>query len=125
MKTLLRLAALLCSLWTIGLFGLREQIVPADVLTPVGYTLINTLAVSQLAFTVLFLLAARAPRANLPVVYAGILLMAAKVIADLYHSLALLPPETAIFTIVDLVLSFSLVVGMLEALPRLLNEDRG
>ncbi|HYD49950.1 MAG TPA: hypothetical protein VEB21_16450 [Terriglobales bacterium] len=123
MKTLLRLAALLSLIWVVTLAVLRPDLANGQATPPIATALAFSMVVCQLAFAMLFLLAARAPAENLAAVMTAIVLMAGKVAVDLYHSLVLLPPESAILTIVDLVLSFSLLVGLLEGLPRLLSPS--
>lgn len=134
MKTLLRLAALLSAVWVLVLVVFREMLLPRAVTVATSSALetaaatatalANTMIIVQTAFVFLFLHAAREPRRHKATVYTAIGMMAAKVILDLYHSLVLLPADIAIFTILDLVLSFALLVGMLEGLPRLLSEPQ-
>jgi hypothetical protein len=122
MGTLLRLAALSCFLWAVGLLALKEQLVTPAELTPVARALANGLGLSQFIFVYLFWNAARAPAENRPVIYAAIALMAFKAANDLYEILVLLPPQEALASVLDLMISVALLVGLLEALPRTLRS---
>jgi hypothetical protein len=52
------------------------------------------------------------------------MLSALKTANDLYELLVLMPPNEALPALADLVLSVGLLVGLLEALPRMLAGAR-
>lgn len=118
MSTLLRLAALLAAIRVATVLHLRDAIAPAAPAAALSMSFV----VAHLAFALIFLLAARAPLSNLSAVYGAILLAAGTVVTDLYYALLVLPAHLVLVTVIDLVLSFSLLVGMLESLPRLLKS---
>jgi hypothetical protein len=122
MSTLLRLAALSCFLWAVCLLVLKEQLVTAAELTPVARALANGLGLTQFILIYLFWNAAKAPAENRPIIYAAIALMALKAANDLYEILILLPPQEALASVLDLMVSVALLVGLLEALPRTLRQ---
>lgn len=121
MSILLRLAALSCLLWAIALLVLNDQLVAPEQLTPVARALANGLAITQFVLIYLFWNAARAPAQHREVIYAAIFLMAIKTANDLYEILILLPPNEALVSVFDLIISMALLVGFLEALPRTLR----
>ena len=122
MSLLLRLTALLSLSWTILLLGRKELVVDAGLLSPLVRALANAWGVANLVLAYVFWTAARAPTANRGTVYAAIALLGLKVATDLYGLLVLLPPSQAVVSLADLVISVALLVGMLEALPRILGE---
>ena len=122
MSLLLRLTALLSLSWTILLLGRKELVVGAALLSPLVRALANALGIANLVLAYVFWTAAREPAANRGTVYAAIAVLGLKVATDLYALLVLFPPRQAIVSLADLVVSLALLVGMLEALPRILGE---
>lgn len=120
MKVLLRAAAVVSLAWGIALLGLKERVLEAAQLTPVAAALANGLGSAHLAFAFAFWHAARNPRTYRGVIYAAIMLQALKMINDVHQMLVLLPPNEAMVSLADLVVSIGLLVGLLEALPRTL-----
>jgi len=123
MKTLLRVAALVCAVWAVLLLVGKERWVVADDLTPLVRALANTLGVTYVVLAALFAGAAIAPAANRAAVYAGILLMALNTVNELYQLLVLLPLPLATVSLVNLVVNIALLVGLIEGLPRLAQGD--
>jgi hypothetical protein len=119
---LLRLTAVLSLGWTILLLGRKELLVGAGLLSPLVRALANALGIANLVLAYVFWTAAREPAANRRTVYAAIALLGLKVATDLYGLLVLLPPSQAVVSLADLVVSVALLVGVLEALPRILGE---
>ena len=76
------------------------------------------MALANLVFAYAFWYASSDPAGNRAVVYSAILLMGLKTAHDLYGILVLLSPREAQATVLDLVVSLALLVGLLEALPR-------
>lgn len=118
MSTLLRLSALSCLLWALVLLGLKDLLIAPEQLTAVARGLANGLGITQLVLIYFFWRAAAAPAENRVTIQAAIFLMAAKTANDLYEIIILLPPQEALGSVIDLMISVALLVGLLEALPR-------
>lgn len=125
MGVLLRIAACVSFVWAVVLLAFKKELFGATALTPLGQAFANGLGIAQLVFACLFLYAASAPAKNRGAIYAAIMLMALRTANDLYQLLVLLPPEQALISLADLVVSVALLVGILEALPRLLAPTGG
>jgi hypothetical protein len=117
---LLRLAAMLSLAWAVLLLGLKDCVIEADQLSSVARAFANGLGLANVVFAYVFWFAARDAAANRGAIYGAMLLSALKTANDLYELLALLPPDKALISLADLVLSVGLLVGILEALPRTL-----
>jgi hypothetical protein len=124
-KALLRLAAVVSLSWAALLIVFKEQVFTPPALSPLGQAFANGLGVAHLVFACLFWYAARAPAANRGAIYTAIMLMALRTANDLYQLLILLPPDQALISLADLVVSVGLLVGILEALPRVLGHQAG
>lgn len=120
MATLLRLAALANVLWAVLLFAGPEPFQAG----PLAETLAHLLAAHLAALAGLYLWAARTPHEHIAIVVAAIAATAARVILDLVGLLGDLPAEPAVYFVVDLLIGFALLVGLLEALPRTLARRR-
>ncbi|MCK6555497.1 hypothetical protein L6Q96_13105 [Candidatus Binatia bacterium] len=118
MTPLLLLAGAVSLAWAVVLLAFRTVYVGTVAVLPVTESLARNLAIGQLVLGALFLFAARDPARNRGAIYAAILLSALKTINDGYDVVVLLPPDQALFSLADLVLSVGLAVGLLEALPR-------
>jgi hypothetical protein len=125
MSVSLRLTAVLCLAWALLLLVLKGRLVPAAELTALAVAAANALGIANLVFACLFWYAAGEPAAHRAAVYAAIMLAALKTANDLYELLVLMPPHAALLTLADLVLSVALLVGLLEALPRMVARARG
>ena len=110
--------------WAITLFALRGRVLVTEHLSPVPQALVTGLSILYLVLTYVFWYAARDPANNLVAVHAAIILVALKTANDLYELLVLLPPQPAIISLADLILSVALLVGILQALPRTLAAAR-
>ena len=124
MSTLLRLSALSCVLWAVCLLLFKDFVIAADQLTPVARGLANGLGISQVVLAYFFLSAARAPVENRVTIQAAIALMAIRTVNDLYEIIILLPPMEALGSVLDLIMSVALLVGLLESLPRTFRPTR-
>jgi len=122
---LLRIAAVVSLAWAVVLLAFKKELFAGAFLPPLGRALANGLAVTQLVLAYIFWHAAAAPAANRGTIYAAIILMALRTANDLYQLLVLLPPEQALISLADLVVSVGILVAVLEALPRLLGEGSG
>ena len=125
MSALLRIAAGVSLAWAVVLLAFKRELFVGAFMPPLGRAFANGLAVTQLVLAYVFWYAAAAPAANRGAIYAAIMLMALRTGNDLYQLLVLLPPEHALISLADLVLSVGLLVGVLEALPRVLAEETG
>jgi hypothetical protein len=117
---LLRLTAVISLLWAVVLL-VPPIAATLGQLSPLEHALANELGITNLVFACLFWYAARQPSANHGVVYAAIMLLVLKTANDVYELLVLLPGSQALVGLTDLVVSLALLVGILEALPRLLK----
>ena len=122
MTPLLLLAGAVSLVWAIVLLLFRFPYGGPAVGPPMMDSLAHNLGITHLVLGALFLYAARDPVANRGAIYAGILLSALKMINDAYDVVVLLPPDQALVSLADLVLSVGLCVGLLEALPRTLGR---
>jgi hypothetical protein len=118
MSLLLRLTALLMLAWAVFLFALTGLVVGQEGLSPQVRAFANGLAVANAALAYVFWYGARDPAANRGAVYGAIILLALKLANDLYELLVLLPSRGATISLVDLVVTLTLLVGIIEALPR-------
>jgi len=125
MSMLLRLTALLVVAWAVVLLALQWYIIASEQLSPQVRALANGLAVANLALAYVFWHGARDPAANRAAVYGAITLLALKLVNDLYGLLVLLPARWAAISLADLVISLAFLVGILEALPRMVKAGDG
>jgi len=121
-SVLLRIAAAVSFAWALVLLAFKEALFSPTALTPLGRAFANGLGVGQLVFAYLFWYASGAPAANRGTLYAAMMLMARRTANDLYQLLVLLPPDQALISLADLVVSVALLVGILEALPRVIGS---
>lgn len=121
---MLRLTAAFSLAWAIVLLGLRGRMLVSEHLSPVPQAFVNGLGILYLVLTYVFWYAAHDPARNRGAIHAAIMLVALKTASDLYDLLVLLPPQLAIVSLGDLVLSVGLLVGILQALPRTLAAAR-
>jgi len=121
---LLRASAVVSLTWAVLLLAGKARVFPAGELSPLVAALANGLGSAHLVFAGMFWYAARQPAAHRGIIYGAILLQALKMSNDVYEMLALLPPESAMVSLGDLVVSIGLLVGLLEALPRTFGVAR-
>jgi hypothetical protein len=122
---LLRIAAVFSLAWAVALFAFQRELSGAAALPPLGRAFANGLGIAHFVYAYVFWYAASAPAANRGVIYAAIMLMSLRTANDLYQLLVLLPPEQALISLFDLVVSVALLVGILESLPRVLGRTSG
>jgi hypothetical protein len=120
---LLRVAALLLLAWAVILLALKGHVVAQEELSPHVYAFANNLAVANAALAFMFWYGARDPAANRCAVYGAIVFLALRLAADLYGLLVLLPAHGAAISLADLVVTLTLLVGILEALPRTVKGE--
>jgi hypothetical protein len=122
-NVLLRIAAVVSLAWAVVLLALKDRLFGTAGMPPLGRAFANGLGITQLVLAYVFWYAARAPATQRGAVYAAIIWMALRTANDLYQLLVLLPPDQALISLADLVLSVALLVGILEALPRMLARE--
>ena len=123
MTVLLRITAAVAVVWSgVMLFAL-EGLAAAPV-EPLLRTVAASLAAALLALAAAFVRASRAPSGDLFTVGLAIATVAARVVIDLWSLLGDLPPQPALYFLIDLVVAFALLVGLLEALPRTVAATR-
>ena len=120
MSVLLRIAAVVSLVWALALLLLKKPLFGVAAVPPLAAAFANGLAITNVVFAYMFWYAAGAPAVNRGAIYGAIMLMALRTANDLYQLLVLLPPDQALLSLADLVISVALLVGILEALPRLL-----
>ena len=124
MSAVLRVAAGFALIWALLLLGFKERVLAAADLSPLLRALANALGILYLAITYVFWYAAGDPAANRGAIYAAIVFLGLKTGNDLYDLLVLLPPNAALVSLADLVISLALLVAVLQALPRTLASQR-
>jgi hypothetical protein len=123
-SVLLRLTALLVLAWAVVVLALQGYIIAPEQLSPQVRAFANSLAVANLALAYVFWHGAHDPAANRAAVYGAMALLALKLANDLYDLLVLLPARWAAVSLADLVISLAFLVGILEALPRLVKAGQ-
>jgi hypothetical protein len=118
LSLLLRVAAVFVLVWGVALVGFKDRVFGLEPLQPLARSLANGLGIAYIALALSFLYAAREPARHRDAIYSAIALMALRMGNDIYELLALVPPEYALVTLADLVVSTAMLVGLLEALPR-------
>jgi hypothetical protein len=124
-SVLLRIAAAFSLAWAVALLAFKTELFDAATLPSLGRAFANGLGIAHVVYAYVFWYAASAPAANRGVIYGTIMLMALRTANDLYQLLVLLPPEQALISLFDLVVSVALLVGILESLPRVLGRQGG
>ena len=125
MSVLLRIAAAFSLVWAVALLAFKKELFGATALPPLGRAFANGLGIAHVVYAYVFWYAARAPAVNRAAIYAAIMLMGLRTINDLYQLLVLLPPDQALISLFDLVVSVALLVGILESLPRVVGRKGG
>ena len=120
---LLRLTALLALAWAVFLLALEAHVLAWEELSPQLRAFANGLAIANVALAYVFWHGARDPAANRGAVYGALILLALKLANDLYELLVLLPARGAAISLADLVVALALLVGILEALPRMVQAE--
>jgi heme A synthase len=117
MTTLLRIAALLCLAWAV-LLPLMSRSQPDVAVT--GVALADALAAANLVFAYVFWRAAS--RDERTAVYAALLLFGLRAVSGTYQVLYQLEGRAAVVSLLDMVTSLALFVGMLNTLPNYLRR---
>jgi hypothetical protein len=120
LSVLLRIASALSLIWAAGLYLLPASAIGAGEV-PAGAALANALAAANLGFAYLFWRAAANPAAERGAIYTALLLFGLRAANGTYEVLYLLEGRAAVASLVDMVLSIALFVGVLNALPSALG----
>jgi len=124
LKTLLRVAAGLSLAWAFLLFTDPPQLAGDPIPLGAGSSLSRGLAIAHLGFALLFWRAARDPRAERSIVYAALLVFALRAAIGTYEVLYVLHGRAAVASLIDMVTSLALFVGVLNSLPNTLNPPQ-
>lgn len=114
MTTLLRIAALLCLVWAVLLPPMSRS--QPDVMVT-GVALADALAAANLAFAYVFWRAAAGNDGERTAVYVALLLFGLRAVSGTYQVLYQLEGRAAVVSLLDMVTSLALFVGMLNTLP--------
>ncbi len=117
------MSALLCATAAVAVAWAILLVVAPQLLgdnPPSALTLVlgYSLAATQAILAVAFLRAARNPARDLFTCGLAIALVSTHVVVDLWGLLGTLPPTPSFYFLIDLIVAFALLVGLLEALPR-------
>lgn len=123
MTILLRITAVVGLAWSFLLLCAPQALTggPPD---PVLRTLAAFLATVLAILAAAFLRASGEPEGDLFTCGLAIATVATRVVIDLWGLLGDLPPEPALYFLVDLIVGFALLVGLLESLPRTVARSR-
>ena len=114
---LLRITAVISSLWAVLLLAGQRFYLVGERATPLHHALANGLGIASIVFAFMFWRAAADPPRERTAVYGAIMLLALKVANDLYELLSLLRGPEAFPSVLDLIASLALLVGVLQSLP--------
>lgn len=117
MKTLLRIAAVYSLAWAIVLAFPAWIPSIGEMPSPEMRAMANGLAIANLTLAYLFNRAAGDPTAQRGILYGALLLFGLRGLAGTYEVLYVLDGPAAMPTLIDMVLSLALFVGMLNSLP--------
>jgi hypothetical protein len=117
MSLLLRITGAISLLWALLLFAGKQLYLVGERATPLHHALANGLAITNVVFAFMFFRAAADPPRERTVIYGAIALLALKVANDLYELLVLLRGPEAFPSMLDLIASLALLVGILQSLP--------
>lgn len=104
--------------WALAYLAVPAPAMGVTDLPPVAVALAHAAAAGHLALAYLFWWGGAAPTTRRGAVYGAVLFMALRTAHDLYGVLVHLPPTAALISLIDLVLSVTLLVGLLEAMSR-------
>ena len=124
MSLFLRITAVVSLLWALLLIPGQSIYLVGERATPLHAALGNGLGIASVVFAFMFWRAAADPPRERTTVYGAMLLLAFKIANDLYELLSLLKGPEAFPSMLDLIASLALLVGMLQALPSTLAAGR-
>jgi len=121
----LRIAAVLALLRAIGLYLFRATVLGPLAGVPICIALANGLVLANLGFAFLFWRAGANPALERGGMYTALLVTGLRAMSGTYEVLYLLDGTAATVTLVDMVGSIALFVGILNALPTTLRQNQG
>ncbi|HVN86083.1 MAG TPA: hypothetical protein VMW17_14690 [Candidatus Binatia bacterium] len=124
MSLFLRITAVISLLWAVLLVPGQSIYLVGERATPLHQALGNGLGIASVVFAFMFWRAAADPPHERTTIYGAMLLLACKIANDLYELLGLLKGPEAFPSMIDLIASLALLVGMLQALPATLAAGR-
>lgn len=123
MSAILRIAAAYSLAWAVALFV--PHLLPGGAATePPARAVALALAIANLAYAVLFWVAAGAPARHRLILYVALLVFGLRGAIGTYEVLYALDGTPAVLQLIDMVLSVAAFVGMLNALPGVLGVGR-
>lgn len=122
MRLWLAISGALFMAWAAGLLLSPLTLLSAEQVAEHA-VLISWVAVAQVVLAVLAGWSATNPRSRRAGIYTTIAALLVKWVVDTYGVLVALPPQQAALTLADLILSVALLVGTLEALPRIVGAE--
>ncbi len=117
MSVLLGVSALLSLVWAIGLLFFKAVVLGIAVIDPTTEMLANAAAVANLVFAFIFWRGAAAPQRERGAVYAALLILGLRGVSGTYAVLYLLEGREAVASLVEMITSIGLFVGVLNTLP--------
>jgi hypothetical protein len=122
----LRIAAVFALLRAVGLYFFRNMVLGLLLAaSPLCVALANGLVLANLGFAFLFWRAGANPAAERTGVYTALLVTGLRGATGTYEVLYLLEGQAAGITLIDMVASIALFVGILNALPATLRQEAG
>jgi hypothetical protein len=123
--TLLRIAAIYSLAWAVGLAWSDLWPALAPPAGPEVRSLALALAIANLAYALLFWIAARQPAEHRAALYVALLVFGLRVVLGTWEVLYTLEGGPAVARLFDMVASLALFVGVLNALPGVLAGPGG
>jgi heme A synthase len=120
---LLGISALLSLAWAIGLLFFKSLVLGAASADPMVAYLANAGGVANLVFAFVFWRGAMAPPRERVAVYAALLILGLRGASGTYAVLFLLDGRAAVASLVEMITSIGLFVGVLNALPTTLADS--
>jgi hypothetical protein len=117
MPILLRITAAFTALWAAGWLGFARAEVASSEAARLAVSLGDGLAVANFGFAFLFWRAAADPRAERLAVYTALLVLALRTAMGTYDVLYRLEGTAGVISLIEMVASLALFVGILNALP--------
>jgi hypothetical protein len=120
----LRVAAVLALLRAAGFFFFKSVVLGEMASSALATAFVNGLATANLGFAFLFWRAAGDPVGERSGIYTALLVIGLRAVSGTYEVLYLLEGSAAVVSLIDMVASIALFVGILNALPGTLRGGR-
>jgi heme A synthase len=122
----LRIAAVFALLRAVGLACFQSVVLGEFAGRPVLIALANGLALANLGLAYVLWRAARNPRGERTGIYVALLLVGGRAVTGTYEVLYLLDGSAAVVSLIDMIASLALFIGILNTLPAVLrNAESG